>query len=81
MSSTASSGKFVSILVPVELQEALQAFLNSYQQAPKDLSNPQQLHAVEQQLAKASDLLCSAAMRRPVSTSISPPAARVAGCR
>lgn len=70
MSSTASSGKFVSILVPVELQEALQAFLNSYQQAPKDLSNPQQLHAVEQQLASAADLLFSAAMQPVVQQSV-----------
>ena len=70
MSATASSGKFVSILVPVELQAPLQTFVDVYQQAPRDLSQPQPLHRVEQQLAAASDQLFSAVMQPIVQQSV-----------
>src|SRR5258708_27969296 len=63
MSRTASSAEFVSILVPVGLQEPLRDFLNTYQDAPRNISDPQQLNDVEQQLATASDQFFSAAMQ------------------
>ena len=70
MSETASSGKGLSILVPVELHEALLAFLDVYLQTPQDISNPQQLHHAEQQLANAADQLFSAAMQPVVQASV-----------
>lgn len=70
MSRTASSAEVVSILVPVELQEPLRDFLNSYQQAPRNIATPQQLDEVEQQLATASDHLFSAAMQTVVQESV-----------
>ena len=70
LSRTASSAEPVSIVVPAELQEPLRDFLNSYQQAPRNISTPQQLDEVEQQLATASDHLFSAAMQTVVQESV-----------
>ena len=63
MSRTASSAEPVSIVVPAELQGPLLDFLNAYQQVPRNVSSPQQLDDIEQQLAKASDNLFSATMQ------------------
>src|SRR4051794_15362430 len=70
MSSTASSGNVVSILVPAELQGALQRFLDAYQQAPRDISDPGQLQAVEQDLSAAADRLFCAAVQPVIQQSV-----------
>src|SRR4051812_33842330 len=70
MSSTASSGTVVSILVPAELQGALQGFLDAYQQAPRNISDPGQLQAVEQDLSAAADRLFGAALRPVLQQSV-----------
>jgi hypothetical protein len=70
MSGTASSGPVVSILVPVELQGAFQDFLDVYQQAPRNITDPQQLHQVEQQLAAAADQLFAAALQPVVQQAV-----------
>ncbi len=70
MSATASSGPFVSIVVPVELQGALETFLEAYQQAPRNIADPQQLQTAEQLIAKASDQLFSAAMQPIIQQSV-----------
>jgi hypothetical protein len=70
MSGTASSGKVVSILVPIELQEPMQAFVKAYEEVPRDLADPQQLHRVEEKLAGACDELYSAAMQPVVQQSV-----------
>jgi hypothetical protein len=70
MSRPASSAECVFILVPFELQEPLHDFLKSYQQAPRNISSPQQLDEVEQQLATASDQLFSASMQTIIQESV-----------
>jgi hypothetical protein len=70
MSQTKSSGKVVCIEVPAELQGPLEEFVQAYQQAPRDISTPQQLHQAEQQLADASDQLFAAAMQDIVQQSV-----------
>src|SRR3954470_18220669 len=70
MSCTASSGTVVSILVPVELQGAVQRFLDAYQQAPRNISDPGQLQAVERDLSAAADRLFTAAVRPVLQQSV-----------
>jgi hypothetical protein len=70
MSNPASSAEFVSILVPVELQEAVRDFLNAFQQAPRNIISPERLNEVEQQMATASDQLFSASMQTIIQESV-----------
>jgi hypothetical protein len=70
MSGTTSSAKSVSIVVPAELQEAIEAFVESYQRLPRNLSCPEQLHQAEQGLAGAADRLCSCCVQVVIQQSV-----------
>jgi hypothetical protein len=47
----------------LELQDAIEDFIKAYQQAPRDISSPQQLDQVEQHVAQATDRLLAASMQ------------------
>jgi hypothetical protein len=70
MSSSPSSAGVVSILVPAELQGAVQAFVAAYQHAARDIADPSRLQEAEQRLHGASDVLFASAMQPVVQRAV-----------